>query len=62
MTQRKTDVLSFWIILYDVLSGSALDAFASDRSGSRSCVYPCSRAAHGTEGADLRALGQGRRR
>jgi hypothetical protein len=60
MNQRKTDILSFWIKLYDVLSGSALGGFASDRSGSRSCVYPFSCSAHGTEAADLRALGQGR--
>jgi len=62
MNQRKIDVLSFWINLYDVLSGSALGGFASDRSGSRSCVYPFSCAAHGTEAADPKALGQGRSR
>jgi hypothetical protein len=60
MNQRKTDVPSYWLNLYDVLSGSEFGHFASDRSGSRSSDYPCSCAAHGTQAADLRALGQGR--
>jgi hypothetical protein len=60
MNQRKINVLSSWLNLYDVVSGSALGGFASDRSGSRSSVYPFSCAAHGAEAADLRALGQGR--
>ncbi len=60
MNQRKTDDLSFWINLYDVVSGSALGGFASDRSGSRYSVYPCSCVEHGTQAADLRALVQGR--
>jgi hypothetical protein len=60
MNQRKTDVPSYWLNLYDVLSGSELGHFASDRSGSRSSVYPFSCAAHGTEAAGPRALGLGR--
>ncbi len=62
MNQRKTNVLSSWLNLYDVVSGSALGDFVPDHSGSRSSVYPLSRAAHGTEAADPRALGQGRRK
>ena len=59
MNQRKTDALSSWPNLYDVLSGSALGDFAADRSGSRSPVYPASCAVRGTEAADPRAFGQG---
>ncbi len=60
MNQRKTGAPSYWLNLYDVHSGSELDLFASNRSGSRSSVYPFSCAAHGTEAVDPRALGQGR--
>jgi hypothetical protein len=60
MNQRKTDVLSSWLNLYDVVSDSALGDFASHRTGSRSSVYPFSCALRGTEPADPRAFGQGR--
>ena len=60
MNQRKADVLSFWLNLYDVVSGSALGDFASDRPVSRSFVYPFAWAVRGTEAADPRAFGQGR--
>jgi hypothetical protein len=42
MNQRKIDVPSYWLNLYDVLSRSEFGHFASDRSGSRSSVYPFS--------------------
>ena len=60
MNQRKIDVLPSWLNPCAVVSGLALGGFASDRSGSRSSDYPCSCTAHGTQAADLRALGQGR--
>jgi hypothetical protein len=60
MNQRKTDVLSSWLSLYDVVSGSALGDFASDRSGSRTSVYPFACAVRGMEAAGPTALGRGR--
>ena len=60
MNQRKLDVPSYWLNLYDVLSGSELGHFASDRSGARSSVYPIACAVCETETAGPRALGLGR--
>jgi hypothetical protein len=58
MNQRKRNVLSSWLNLYDVVSGSASGDFAPDRPGSRSSVYAF--AVRGAEAADPRAFGQGR--
>jgi hypothetical protein len=60
MNQHKTDVLSSWLNLYDVVSGSALGAFASHRPGSRLSVYPFAWVVCGTETADPTAFGKGR--
>ena len=60
MSQRKADVLSSWLYLHDVVSGSALGNFASNRPGSRASVYPFACAVRRAEAADPRPFGQGR--
>ncbi len=62
MNQHKTDVLSSWINLYDVVSGSTSDGVVSNRSGSHFCVYPASCTVRGTETANPKTFGQGRSR
>jgi hypothetical protein len=60
MNQRKADVLSSCLYLYDVVSGSALGDFASDHPGSCFSVYPFACAVRGAEAAAPRPFGRGR--
>ena len=59
MNQRRTNVLSSWLNLYDGVSGSALGDSASHHPGSRFSVYLFACAVCGTETADPTTFGQG---